>query len=501
MTTSIKPIRKIVIVGGGSAGWIAAAMLASHLKPHVCRLELVESESLGTIGIGESTIPPFVGLLQSLGVDEHDFIRATGASFKLGIQFVDWHQKNSRYFHPFGVIGKRIGSHDFYQCWLKAQMNGGTAALQDYAPSSVMAENGRFYFPGQAQNTPIGGANYALHVDAKSLAKYFRAYCEARGVSRTEGVVVGTQRADNGHIQQLMLDDGRTVEGDFFIDCTGFNGLLIGKALGVGLVDWSHYLPCDRAVAVKTKRVGATTPYTRATAREAGWNWRIPLREHTGHGYVYSSQFCSDEKARRHLFKYCDGTLVNEARVIPFSTGHRQEIWKHNCIALGLAAGFVEPLESTALHLIARGIDFFLRFFPDRECDPSLVREYNRRMIGDYEEVRDFLMLHYCTTQRDDTPFWRWCQQMPLPDSLQERIELFKSHGLMRDGVDELFRSSSWQSVFEGMGVRPQKYCPRVDNLDFNQINQLLDNARQAIVRMVKTLPTHDEILHSLVTR
>lgn len=493
----MKPLTKIAIVGGGSSGWIAAAMLAYHLKREICQIELVESDDLGTIGIGESTIPPFVGLIQSVGIDEQDFIKKTGASFKLGIKFADWQQKHTGYFHPFGVIGKRIGSHDFYQCWLKASMAGNPGPLQDFSPSTVMAEHGRFYLPSKAQNTPIGGANYALHVDAKAVARYFRAYAEARGVVRSEGMVARGVRRENGHIDKLVLHDGREICADFFIDCTGFHSLLLGQVLDVGFDDWSQYLPCDRAIAVKTTQEGVTTPYTQVTAREAGWTWRIPLQERTGHGYVYASQFCSDDKAKRTLLKYIDGKLVNDTRIIPFVTGRRRELWKHNCLALGLAAGFVEPLESTAIHLIARGMDFFLRFFPDQDCDSTLIREYNRRMAADYEEVRDFIVLHYCTTRRDDTPFWRWCQTMDIPDSLRERIELFKGHGLLREGVDELFRNSSWQSVFEGMGIRPQKYCPRVDNIDFGQIDTTLQNARQAILTMVKTLPTHDDYLRS----
>lgn len=493
----MKPLKKIVIVGGGSSGWIAATMLAYHLKREVCEIELIESDTLGTIGIGESTIPPFVGLIQSLGIDEQDFIQRTGASFKLGIKFANWREQNTGYFHPFGVIGKRIGSHDFYQCWLKASMAGHPAALQDFSPSTVMAENGRFFLPSKAQNTPIGGANYALHVDAKAVARYFRDYAEGRGVIRSEGLVTGVFQRDNGHIEKLVLADQREISADFFIDCTGFNALLIGKTLNVGVEDWSKYLPCDRAIAVKTTHQGPTLPYTLATARESGWTWRIPLQNHTGHGYVYSSQFCSDDKARRTLLKNIDGTLVNEARVIPFSTGRRREIWKYNCLSLGLAAGFVEPLESTAIHLIARGMDFFLRYFPDRDCAPALIREYNRRMAADYEEVRDFIVLHYCATQRNDTAFWRWCKHMEIPDSLRERIELFKAHGLLSEGIDELFRNSSWQSVFEGMGIRPQRYCPRVDNMNFQQIEAVLKNAQQAILTMVKTLPTHDEVLCS----
>lgn len=496
----MKPLKKIVVVGGGSSGWIAAAMLAYHLKSKLCAIEVVESTDLGTIGIGESTIPPFVGLIQSLGINEQEFIRETGASFKLGIKFSDWRERQSHYFHPFGVIGRRIGSHDFYQCWLKASLTGSETALQDFSPSSVMAQHGRFFPPMQAQNTPIGGANYALHVDAKAVASFFRRYAEQRDVRRTEGRVIQVQRAATGFIEKLSLDNGEEICGDFFIDCSGFNGLLIDKSLAVGFEDWSRYLPCDRAIAVKTHRNGPTVPYTLATARDAGWSWRIPLREATGHGYVYASQFCSDEKAKKHLLKFIDGVPINETRVISFATGRRREIWKHNCLALGLAAGFVEPLESTAIHLIARGMDFFLRYFPDCECDEALAREYNRRMAADYEEVRDFILLHYCTTQRTDTPFWRWCQTMAIPDSLRERIELFRGHGQLREGVDELFRNASWQSVFEGMGIRPFKYCPRVDHLDPGVIDATLSRARQAILTMVKTLPTHDEYLRSLGT-
>lgn len=492
---SLNPLRKILILGGGSSGWLAAAMLARHLKPEVCSVQLVESEQLGTIGIGESTIPPFVGLLQNLQVQEREFVQTTHASYKLGIRFVDWRQKASSYFHPFGVIGKDLGNQDFYQCWLKATQAGQSWPLQDFAPSSVMAAQGRFYPPNRAHNTPIGGANYALHVDAKEMAAYLRRYAQARGVERLEGLVKEVISNEQGNIQALQLDDGRRLEADFFIDCTGFKSLLLGQHLGVELEDWSNYLPCDHAVAVKTTADETITPYTQAKALEAGWCWRIPLQGRTGRGYVYSSRFINHDRARARLMQQLDGAPVNEARVIPFTTGRRREFWRTNCLALGLAAGFVEPLESTAIHLIARGMEFFLRYFPDRDCAPSLIREYNRRMASDYEEVRDFIMLHYCTSQRDDSDFWREVRQLQLPDSLKERMELFCSHGLVPDRLDNLFRASSWQSVFEGMGIRPQKYCPRVDNLDLGQICDSLRQARQAIATMVATLPSHEEYL------
>lgn len=494
----MKPINKIVIVGGGTSGWLAAAMLSHHFKSELCRIELVESTEISTIGIGESTVPPFVGLIRRLGIDEQDFIQATQATYKLGIKFVDWQKRQEQYFHPFGVLGKHIGSHDFYQCWLRARTLGDTSSLQDFSPCSVMAENGRFFQPGKARNTPIGGANYALHVDAKRVALYLRDYAEARGVIRTEGLVTQVRQRDNGFIDSIVLAGSKELHGDFFIDCTGFKALLIEKYLGIGFENWSEYLPCDRAIAVKTQGSDPILPYTLATARKAGWTWRIPLRHTVGHGYVYASRFCSDAEAKSTLMRNLDGPLVDEPRLIPFMTGRRREIWKHNCLSLGLASGFIEPLESTAIHLIARGMDFFLRYFPDTHCDPALIREYNRRMIADYEEVRDFIVLHYSATSREDTPFWRWCKNITLPDSLGERIELFRAHGAMREGVDELFRSGSWQSVFEGMGIRPGRHSPRVDNIEPAQIIAGLHTARNAIRGMVKSLPTHDEFLRSL---
>ncbi len=493
----MSPIRKIVIVGGGTAGWMAAAMLSHHLKPEVCRVELVESADIGIMGIGESTVPPFVGLIRRLGIDERDFMQATQATYKLGIQFVDWRQRRERYFHPFGVIGKRIGAHDFYQCWLKARQAGLATDLQDFSPCSVMAENGRFYLPGEAQNTPIGGAGYAYHVDAHAVARYLRRYAEERGVVRVEGLVKTVTRKDNGFLESVVLSDGRSMAADFFIDCTGFRALLIGQNLAVDYEDWSNFLPCDRAVAVKTSAVSPIPPYTRSTAGKAGWLWNIPLQQRVGQGYVYSSAFCSDQEARSTLLRTAEGKILDEPRLIPFVSGRRREMWRFNCLALGLSAGFVEPLEATAIHLIARGMDFFLRYFPDRDCETALVREYNRRIAADFEEVRDFIVLHYCATGREDTPFWRWCRNMTLPDSLLERIELFQGHGAMREGTDELFRSSSWQSVFEGMGIHPRKHCPRVDNLELEQITSVLGMARQAIRGMVGNLPTHEEFLRS----
>jgi tryptophan halogenase len=300
---------------------------------------------------------------------------------------------------------------------------------------------------------------------------------------------------ENGFIDSALLHNGKKIRGDFFIDCSGQNALLLGKSLNVEFEDWSHYLHCDRAVAVRTTSTGATPPYTLATARKFGWTWRIPLQQQVGHGYVFGSRFCSDANAKTTLLNIIDGNPVEDIKVIPFTTGRRHETWKHNCLALGMAAGFVEPLESTTLHLIARGMDLFLRYFPDQDCDSSLIREYNQRLRSDYEEVRDFIVLHYCASQRRDTAFWRWCGDIALPDSLRTRIELFKGHGALKEGVDELFRRTSWQSVFEGMGITPAKHCPRVNNIDLQDIRQTLDTIKAAIHGMVRNLPTHEQFL------
>lgn len=491
----MKPIKKIVIVGGGTSGWIAASVLAHQFRPEVLQVELVESEDIGTIGVGESTIPPFIGLIRNLGINEQHFIQKVHATFKLGIRFPDWNRLNDSYFHPFGSIGVRFGVHEFYQAWLKAKSLGHDSGLQEFAPCSVMADKHRFFLPQEAQKTPIGGASYALHIDAKLAADYLRNYAEERGVKRTEGMVTEVKQHGDGGIASLLLKSGEQVDGDFFIDCTGFYSLLIEKTLGVGFEDWRNFLPCNRAIAVQTENTGEALPYTISTAREAGWTWRIPLQHRTGNGYVYSSDHCSDEEARARLLECVDGELITEPMVIPFKTGLRESFWRKNCVSVGLSGGFIEPLEATAIHLVVRGMDFFLRFFPDQGCEPALINEYNRRMRMDYEEIRDFVVLHYCVTEREDTPFWKHCKTMAIPDSLRERIELFKAHGTLREGVDELFRSPSWQSVFEGMGIRPEKYSPRIDNLDYKLIEDTLKEARQSIAGMVDTLPTHDQFI------
>lgn len=491
------PIRKVCIVGGGTAGWIAAAVMAHYFRGKLFEIELIESDDIGTIGVGESTVPPFLELLARLGVNEQEFVREVQASFKLGIEFRDWHRRGESYFHPFGTIGGPIGISDFYQCWLKARMHDRAGPLQDYAPASVMACEGRFMLPFKARRTPIGGASYALHLDAKLAARFLRRFSEERGVKRTEGIVEDVRLGANGFVETLVLRDGRAVEADFFIDCSGFRALLIGKALEVGYRDWTHLLFCDRAIAVQTENEGEPPPHTLAHAQDFGWRWRIPLQHRAGNGHVFASEYLSDDEAARILLDQVQGRVVAGPITIPFRTGVREKIWHRNVLSLGLSAGFVEPLESTAIHLIYRGMDFFFRFLPDRRCDERLIAEYNRRMIADYEEIRDFVILHYCTTAREDTPFWDRCRLLELPDSLKERLELFRLNGSLRDGLDELFRAVSWQSVMDGMGVRPESYQPVVDALDFDELTAALGQAQDDLRRFVAGLPSHGEFLRT----
>ncbi|WP_320442884.1 tryptophan halogenase family protein [Brevundimonas sp. BT-123] len=358
-----------------------------------------------------------------------------------------------------------------------------------------MAKNGKFTLPFKAARTPIGGASYALHVDAKRVARFLRSYAEARGVTRSEGIVDDVAVRADGFVEKLILKDGRTVEADFFIDCSGFRALLIGKALGVGYEDWSRWLLCDRAIAVQTENVGAPTPYTMAQAQDFGWRWRIPLQHRTGNGYVFCSKYLSDDEATATLMSQVEGAPVVKPMVVPFKTGMREQLWDKNVLALGLAGGFIEPLESTAIHLIYRGMDFFFRLLPDRDCDPALAEEYNRRMRTDYEEIRDFIVLHYCTTERDDTAFWRECRDMELPPGLKRKIDLFRVNGSLAEGLDELFRAVSWQSVMEGMGVHPRGYHPLVDRIPFDGVPQQLDHAAELLRRVVGDLPLHAQFI------
>ncbi|HEX2624770.1 MAG TPA: tryptophan halogenase family protein [Sphingomicrobium sp.] len=493
MSDDARSIEKICVVGGGTAGWIVAAMIGHYFGEQYA-VTLVESEEIGTIGVGESTIPPFLQMLTRLGISESDFIRETQASFKLGIRFDDWRVKGDRYFHPFGKFGGPQAAVDPYQLWLRAREGGSDLPLQSLAPASVMAAENRFMLPFKAAQTPIGGASYALHVDARRVAKFLRRFAEARGVVRQEGLIE-TVEHHGDRVDALVLRGGQRVEADLFFDCTGFRSMLIGQTLGVGFEDWGHLLLCDRAVVVQTENVGPPPPYTLAAAQSAGWRWRIPLQHRTGNGHVFSSAHMEADEARAMLLDAVEGPTLTEPMLLKFRTGARSEMWRGNVVAAGLAAGFIEPLESTAIHLVYRAVDMLFRYMPVSTSAPALAREFNRRMMADYVEIRDFLVAHYSLTRRDDTPFWRDVRAVEMPDSLLERLRLFEAAGAIPETLDGLFNFGSWQSVLEGMGVHPRHPHPVVARADPAVVGRDLDRTAAEIRRFVTGLPTHEQFI------
>ena len=489
-------LNSICIVGGGTAGWMAASLLSSALQGSRIKITLIESPDIATIGVGESTVPSMMDFLRTCRIDLKEFTQATSASFKLGIRFDDWLKPGEHYFHPFGRVGQDINGFEFYQAWLKTRADGHVTRWVDHAPSAIMAENQRFMLrPPQQQDWVLNSYAYALHLDALLAARYLRELSLVRGVERIEKTVNKVVVDERKFINALKLNDGTTVTSDFFIDCTGFKGLLIEDALKIGYKDWSHYLPCNRAIAVQTENTGDPQPFTVVTAREAGWSWKIPLQHRTGNGYVFSSQYCTDDKAVDTLLKAVDGKLLNEPRVIPFVTGRREKIWHNNCLTLGLASGFLEPLESTAIHLVYKTLIHFITHLPDREFEPHTEQAFNQKINTDYQEIRDFIILHYCTTGRDDTEFWRWCQTMPVPDSLSEKIRLFRERGQIEHIPGQLFTFDSWCSILEGMNVRPKKYHPLMDAFGSQNLAKSLQEGAQNIQKTVLQMPGHGDYI------
>lgn len=485
-------LKSICIVGGGTAGWMAATLLSTALRGNNIKITVVESPDIATIGVGESTVPSIMEFIQTCQIDLKAFIQATSASFKLGIRFDDWLTSGENFFHPFGRVGKDINGFDFYQAWLKSLADGQETRWADHSPSAMMAENNRFMLrPQQSQDWVLSNYAHALHLDAVQVASYLRNLCHERGVTRIEATVNKVNVDNKNVISSLVLNDDTTIKRDFFIDCTGFSGLLIEKSLKVGFEDWSHYLPCNRAVTVQTEQVNKPVPYTIATAQKSGWSWKIPLQHRTGNGYVFSSQFCSDEKAMETLLNSLDGKMLNEPRIIPFVTGKRKKILHYNCLALGLASGFLEPLESTAIHLVYKTLIHFIKYFPDGDFDIDNEQAFNQKIDADYEEIRDFIILHYCTSGREDSDFWRWCQTMPVPKSLDEKIRTFKKRGLLDHADGKFFSCDSWCSILEGMNIRPQMYHPLVDGFHNKNLADTLNNNIKNIHDTVLQMPNH----------
>ncbi|GAB4522064.1 MAG: tryptophan 7-halogenase [Amphiplicatus sp.] len=490
------PIRSIVIVGGGTAGWMAAAAFSRFLSRDGLSIVLIESEDIGTVGVGEATIPPITAFNAMLRIDEDDFMRATQATFKLGIEFVDWTRRGCAYMHPFGRFGADIEGVHFHQLWRKLRALGDDTGIEAYSICAVAAKSGRFAPPSSDPRSVLSNLKYAYHFDALLYARYLRQYAERRGVERVEGRIVDVSlRGEDGFIEAVTLEGGKRIAGDLFIDCSGFRGLLIEEALGTGYEDWTHWLPCDRAVAAPCENSEEPVPYTRAIARPAGWQWRIPLQHRMGNGYVYSSRFVSDAEARQTLLSNLEGRLLGEPRLLRFTTGRRRKFWNRNCVALGLASGFMEPLESTSIHLIQIGVARLLALFPDRSFNPIEAEEYNRLLAAQYERIRDFLILHYHAVERDDSPFWNYCRAMSIPDSLRDRIELFRTSGRFFRHEDELFDVPNWVAVFLGQNVYPERYDPLVDAMPVENLRVALAGMRVAIRRTVDAMPTQKAYL------
>lgn len=478
------------------AGWIAAATLARRLDPDLYEITIVESSHVGNTSVGESVVPPVVSFLRDLGLDEQELIHKTKAGLKLGIQFQGWSEKNGSYFHPFGTLGRQPNGLEFFQYWLKARSGGDTTPLTSYSPSAVMARNGKGAFPFKlAPDSPLAGAEYALHLDSSLVVRFLRDFAEHKGVKCINAHVVRVRKHENGDIQSLELNNGQNIVGRLFIDCSGIRSLLIGEALTSPYESWQHYLPCDRAVVVQSAYSGKVNPYMISRAQESGWSWHIPLQDRISQGYVFSSEYSSDHQAKKLLLDEVDGDPLYEPYFIPFRTGIRKQAWKMNCVALGLSGGFLEPLESTAIQLITRSVQYLLDLFPGFSSEgqdwSGLAAEYNARIRTDYEEVRDFLILHYCTSRRSDTEFWRRCQSYPVPEGLTARIRLFADHGQLRLDKDMMFQKRSWQSVFTGMGVVPRRYHPFADMGDFERIHKKMRADVDSIEAATRALPDY----------
>jgi len=488
----VSTLRDVVIVGGGTAGWMAAAALAKTFGERL-NIRLIESDAIGTVGVGEATIPPIKNFNLLLELDEADFLREVSGTFKLGIEFINWGQLGESYFHPFAPHGVDTWAAQFHHYWVRARQLGETAPLDEFSLETCMARAGRF---GNQSGRP---ANYAYHFDAAGYAALLRKLSERMGVERIEGKVVDVaQDGESGLIQSVTLDDGATIPGELFIDCSGFRALLIEQTLGTGWEDWSQWLHSDRAVAVQTESTRPPLPYTRATARSCGWQWNIPLQHRVGNGLVYSSDYLDDDAAAKMLLDNLDGRPITDPRPIRFRTGRRLQQWNGNCVALGLSSGFLEPLESTSIHLIQNSIIRLIKLFPRERIDPVEVAQFNREVRTEIEQIRDFIILHYHVNQRADAQYWIDCREMSVPDSLTHKIELFARNGRIFRENNELFGEVSWTAVLIGQGIQPAGYHPVVDTLDDTRLKALTANVRADIAKVLQTTPPHEQFLRKL---
>lgn len=488
--TDDQRIRTIAIVGGGTAGWLAASMLARAL-PAGTLITVIESGAIAPVGVGEATIPPFIDLLRFLRIDERDFVRATGSTYKLGIRYTDWYGIGHDYWHPFGTFGTAIERRPFHHYWHRAAAAGLAPRITEFSLCAALGEACKFRFPDASAPGPAAGLRYALHFDAAMVAPYLRGYATQRGVRSLERTVTTATRRPDGAIDQLVFEDGSRLDADLYIDCSGFRGVLIEQVLGTGYIGWGDLLPCDRAVAAPSALSGPRPPYTESIARSAGWHWRIPLQQRLGNGYVYSSAHLGDAQALDDLQARV-GAPLDGARLLRFAAGRRRWLWSHNCVALGLASGFLEPLESTSIQLVINGVFNLLDHFPDRGFDQANIDAYNAELTEELERIRDFLVLHYWGSLRDDSPFWRDMRSLPLPDSLRQRIDLYRGTGRVRPRAAELFTDLSWFYIFEGLGIRPVALDPLIDEAVFTRARPMLQSLRRGIEREVRQARAHD---------
>jgi len=494
-----REVKSIVVAGGGTAGWMAAAAIARVLGPRL-DITLVESSEIGIVGVGEATIPAIAAFNRLVKIDEDDFLRHTQGTFKLGIEFVDWYEKGRAYMHAFGPVGRDLAYIPFHHYFLnqgagRDDPSGPAGSLWDYSLNWVAAKQARFGRMERVPDTPLAGLAWAFHFDASLYAAYLSKLAQGMGVRRIDAKIAGVLQHADGDVRALKLEDGRELAADFFIDCTGFRGLLIEQALKTGYDDWTHWLPCDRAQAVPSVSTAPLTPYTRASALEAGWQWRIPLQHRTGNGHVYSSAFISDDQAREALLANLDAPPLAEPRVIRFVTGRRRQIWNRNVVCMGLASGFLEPLESTSIHLIQVTIQRLILHFPHVGNVEERRREFNRAAAAEYDYIRDFIILHYHANNRVGEPFWDACRHMSIPDSLRHRIELFRESAGIFCATDDLFQLTSWLQVLWGQGVRPRSTHPFVEAVSPRDREGYLRDLRRLIAQAAHSLPAHADFI------
>lgn len=491
----MRAVKSIIVVGGGTAGWMTAASLKHHFKQRI-DITLIESSEIGTIGVGEATIPAIRHFYRHLGLSDVEVMRASRGTCKLGIQFHDWHKPGSAFIHPFGVYGQSLRGTDFHHYWLKLKQKNRAAPLGDYSLGVMLARHNKFSFPAQKPPSELSVFDWALHFDAALFAKMLRKHAEANGVKRIDAKITRVnRRASDGFIESVQLDYGAVLSADLFVDCSGFKGVLIEESLTTGFEHWNHWLLCDRAYAVQSKSVGKPNSHTKVTARPAGWQWHIPLQHRDGNGHVYSSQYMRDEIAREMLIKNVPGELLHEPRKIVFAPGRRKQAWNKNCVAIGLAAGFLEPLESTSIALIQTGIEKLRMLLAATQYDDHIVREFNETTQLEYERVRDFIILHYKLNGRDDTEFWRHCRNMEIPDSLQHKMELFKSSGHVVNYRWEMFGLPSWLAIFEGFDYLPEVYDAQVDQLDEDMLAANLERMRESLRATIEDTPNHGDFI------